>query len=102
MTDLQIARRTLFTRTASGLGAFFGAGFGLGLAPAAAQTAAFQSPMASEIRKDEFSVFRKLPNGDRQYAILPNTAHSQRFSKNRQPLWYVAKNFLDAPTPVAS
>ena len=101
MTDLQIARRTLFTRTASGLGALFGAGFGLGLAPAAAQTAAFP-PMASEIRKDEFSVFRKLPNGDRQYAILPNTAHSQRFSKNRQLLWYAAKNFLDAPTPVAS
>jgi len=36
------------------------------------------------------------------YVILPNTAHSQGFSKNRQLLWYVAKNFLDAPTPVAS
>jgi pimeloyl-ACP methyl ester carboxylesterase len=58
MTDLQIARRTLFTRTASGLGGVFGtafgAGFGFGLAPGAAQIAAFQSPMATEIRRDEF------------------------------------------------
>ena len=100
MTDLQIARRTLFTRTASGFGALFSAGFSLGLAPAAA--AAFQSPMTSEIRKDEFSVFRKLPTGDRQYVILTNSAHSQGFSKNRQLLWHAAKNFLDAPTPVAS
>jgi len=41
MTDLQIARRTLFTRTASGLGAIFGtafgAGFGPGLVPAEAK-----------------------------------------------------------------
>jgi pimeloyl-ACP methyl ester carboxylesterase len=51
---------------------------------------------------DLLEFFRKLPNGDRQYVILPNTAHSQGFSKNRQLLWYVTKNFLDAPTPVAS
>jgi pimeloyl-ACP methyl ester carboxylesterase len=51
---------------------------------------------------DLLEFFRKLPNGDRQYVILPNTAHSQAFSKNRQLLWYAAKNFLDAPTPVAS
>ena len=81
MTDLQIARRTLFTRTASGLGAFFGAGFGLGLTPAAAQTAALPSPMASEIRKDEFSankgnvklaLYRKRlakPDGDKSLPV---------------------------------
>jgi pimeloyl-ACP methyl ester carboxylesterase len=51
---------------------------------------------------DLLEFFRKLPNGDRQYVILPNTAHSQGFSKNRQLLWYAAKNFLAAPTPVAS
>jgi pimeloyl-ACP methyl ester carboxylesterase len=51
---------------------------------------------------DLLEFFRKLPNGDRQYVILPNTAHSQAFSKNRQLLWYAMKNFLDAPTPVAS
>jgi hypothetical protein len=34
--------------------------------------------------------------------ILPNTAHSQGFSKNRQLLWYAVKNFLKAPAAVAS
>lgn len=51
---------------------------------------------------DLLEFFRQLPNGDRQYVILPNTAHSQAFSRNRQLLWYAMKNFLDAPAPVAS
>jgi alpha-beta hydrolase superfamily lysophospholipase len=51
---------------------------------------------------DLLEFFRKLPNGDRQYVILPNTAHSQGFSKNRQLLWYAVKNFLNAPAAVAS
>jgi alpha-beta hydrolase superfamily lysophospholipase len=51
---------------------------------------------------DLLEFFRRLSNGDRQYVILPNTAHSQAFSKNRQLLWYAMKNFLDAPAPVAS
>ncbi len=51
---------------------------------------------------DLLEFFRKLPNGDRQYVILPNTAHSQGFSKNRELLWYAMKNFLDAPKAVAS
>ena len=51
---------------------------------------------------DLLDFFRQLPNGDRQFTILPNTAHSQGFSKNRQLLWYAMKNFLDAPAPAAS
>jgi pimeloyl-ACP methyl ester carboxylesterase len=51
---------------------------------------------------DLLEFFRKLPNGDRQYIILPNTARNQIFSKNRQLLWYAVKNFLEAPPPVAS
>jgi pimeloyl-ACP methyl ester carboxylesterase len=51
---------------------------------------------------DLLEFFRRLPNGDRQYVIVPKTAHSQAFSKNRQLLWYAMKNFLDAPAPVAS
>jgi alpha-beta hydrolase superfamily lysophospholipase len=51
---------------------------------------------------DLLEFFRKLPNGDRQYVVLPNTAHSQGFSKNRQLLWYAMKNFLEAPAPAAS
>jgi alpha-beta hydrolase superfamily lysophospholipase len=52
--------------------------------------------------QDLLDFFRQLPNGDRQYAILPSTAHSQLFSKNRQMLWHVMQNFLSAPTPIAS
>jgi alpha-beta hydrolase superfamily lysophospholipase len=51
---------------------------------------------------DLLDFFRQLPNGDRQYVILPNTAHSQGFSKNREVMWYVMKNFLGEPGPVAS
>jgi pimeloyl-ACP methyl ester carboxylesterase len=51
---------------------------------------------------DLLDFFRQLPNGDRQYAILPNTAHSEGFSKNRQLLWYAMKNFLAEPALAAS
>jgi pimeloyl-ACP methyl ester carboxylesterase len=51
---------------------------------------------------DLLDFFRQLPNGDRQYVILPNTAHSQGFSKNREVMWYVMRNFLAEPAPVAS
>jgi len=51
---------------------------------------------------DLLDCFRQLPNGDRQYVILPNTAHSQGFSKNRELLWYAMKNFLAEPAPAAS
>jgi alpha-beta hydrolase superfamily lysophospholipase len=51
---------------------------------------------------DLLDFFRQLPNGDRQYSILPNMAHSEGFNKNRQLLWYTMKNFLAAPTPTAS
>jgi len=50
---------------------------------------------------DLLDFFRQLPNGDRQFVILPNTAHSQAFSRNRQLLWYAMKNFLGEPAPVA-
>jgi pimeloyl-ACP methyl ester carboxylesterase len=51
---------------------------------------------------DLLDFFRQLPNGDRQYVILPNTAHSEGFSKNRVLLWYAMKNFLAEPAPAAS
>jgi pimeloyl-ACP methyl ester carboxylesterase len=50
---------------------------------------------------DLLDFYRQLPNGDRQFIILPHTAHSLGYSKNRHLLWYVVKNFLAAPTPVA-
>ena len=51
---------------------------------------------------DLLDFYRQLPNGDRQFVILPNTAHSVGYSKNRHLLWYVMRNFLAAPvTPEA-
>jgi pimeloyl-ACP methyl ester carboxylesterase len=51
---------------------------------------------------DLLDFYRQLPNGDREFVILPQTAHSPGFSNNRHLLWYALKNFLAAPAPVAS
>ena len=50
---------------------------------------------------DLLDFFRQLPNGDRQFAILPNTAHSAGYGSNRHLLYYAMRQFLDAPAPVA-
>ena len=49
---------------------------------------------------DLLDFYRQLPNGDRQFVILPHTAHSLGWSKNRHLHWYAVKNFLAAPTPI--
>jgi pimeloyl-ACP methyl ester carboxylesterase len=46
--------------------------------------------------------FNLLPNGDRQFAILPGTAHSVTLATNRQLFWHVTRAFLDMPTPIAT
>ncbi len=51
---------------------------------------------------DLLDFYRQLPNGDRQFAILPQVAHSAGWSKNRGLLWYAVKNFLAEPAPVAT
>ena len=51
--------------------------------------------------EDLLDFYRQLPNGDRQFVILPNTAHSTGYGKNRHLLWYAVQNFLAAPAPVA-
>ncbi len=52
--------------------------------------------------EDLLDFFRQLPNGDRQFVILPQTPHAADFSKNRFLLWYAVKNFLAEPAPAAS
>jgi pimeloyl-ACP methyl ester carboxylesterase len=49
---------------------------------------------------DLLDFYRQLPNGDRQFVILPNTAHSPGYSNNRHLLWYAVRQFLEAPSPV--
>src|SRR5450830_607406 len=51
---------------------------------------------------DLLDFYRQLPNGDRQFVILPQTAHSPGYSKNRHLLYYAVHNFLAAPAPTAA
>jgi pimeloyl-ACP methyl ester carboxylesterase len=50
---------------------------------------------------DLLDFYRQLPNGDRQFVILPQTPHAVGYSNNRHLLWYAMKNFLAAPAPIA-
>jgi len=52
--------------------------------------------------EDLLDFYTQLPNGDRQFVLLPYTAHSVGYSKNRHLLWYAMRNFLAAPaaTPI--
>ena len=52
--------------------------------------------------EDLLDFYRELPNGDRQFVILPQTAHSSGYSKNRHLLFYALHNFFAAPTPVGA
>jgi alpha-beta hydrolase superfamily lysophospholipase len=51
---------------------------------------------------DLLDFYTQLPNGDRQFVILPETAHSPGYGKNRHLLYYAVKNFLAAPAPIAA
>lgn len=52
--------------------------------------------------EDLLEFYQQLPNGDRQFVILPHTAHSPGYSNNRHLLWYATRNFLAAPAPVSA
>ncbi len=45
--------------------------------------------------------YNKLPNGDRQFVILPGTAHSVALAINRQLFWHVTRAFLTMPAQIA-
>jgi pimeloyl-ACP methyl ester carboxylesterase len=46
--------------------------------------------------------YNKLPNGDRQFIILPGTAHSVALAINRRLFWHVTRAFLTMPAPIAT
>ena len=52
--------------------------------------------------EDLLDFYGQLPNGDRQFVILPYTAHSVGYSRNRHLMWYAVRNFLAAPAAVAT
>jgi len=49
---------------------------------------------------DLFEFYRRLPNGDRQFVILPGTAHSVVLAINRQLFWHAMHAFLTQPPAV--
>jgi alpha-beta hydrolase superfamily lysophospholipase len=49
--------------------------------------------------EDLLDFYRQLPNGDRVFVSLPNTAHSPVYANNRHLLWYAMRSFLAAPAP---
>jgi pimeloyl-ACP methyl ester carboxylesterase len=50
--------------------------------------------------EDLLDFYAQLPNGDRQFIILPHTAHNLGYSNNRHLLWYAVRNFLLAPAAI--
>ncbi len=50
---------------------------------------------------DLLEFYDKLPNGDRQFVILPNVAHSVTSSKNRAMAFHVMHAFLTMPPQVS-
>jgi pimeloyl-ACP methyl ester carboxylesterase len=51
---------------------------------------------------DLWAFYQDLPNGDRQFVILPDIAHSLVLGKNRQLFWHAMRAFLDMPQPLAT
>jgi len=47
--------------------------------------------------QDVLNFFQKLPHPDRQFAVLPGTAHSVVLGINRQQSWHVMRAFLEMP-----
>jgi dipeptidyl aminopeptidase/acylaminoacyl peptidase len=47
--------------------------------------------------EDSLDFYRRLPNGDRQFVLLANTAHSTTLSYNRKQVWHAVAAFLSAP-----
>ena len=48
---------------------------------------------------DLVDFFKLLPNGDRQFVILPGLAHSVVSGLNRQLFWHAMRAFLTLPVP---
>jgi alpha-beta hydrolase superfamily lysophospholipase len=49
---------------------------------------------------DLANFYRQLPNGDRQFVILPGTAHSVVLGLQREQFWHVMHGFLTMPAAV--
>jgi pimeloyl-ACP methyl ester carboxylesterase len=48
--------------------------------------------------EDLLNFFRKLPNPDRQFVMIPGATHAIGMGTNRQLLWHATRAFLDMPS----
>ena len=60
------------------------------------------TPVTGSTNADLLDFYDKLPNGDRQFVILPHVAHSVTESNNRHMAFHVIQAFLSMPPQVAS
>jgi alpha-beta hydrolase superfamily lysophospholipase len=51
---------------------------------------------------DLWDFYKRLPNGDRQFVILPGVAHSVGWAKNRHLYWHTLHAFLTMPPGVTT
>ncbi len=51
---------------------------------------------------DLVDFYKQLPSGDRQLVILPQTAHSLVWARNRREFWHAMRAFLTMPPPVGA
>lgn len=47
--------------------------------------------------EDLLNFFRKLPNSDRQFVMIPGATHAVALGTNRQLLWHATRSFLEMP-----
>jgi hypothetical protein len=47
--------------------------------------------------EDLLGSYKKLPYQDRQFVLLPGTAHSVCVGTNHQQFWHVMRTFLEMP-----
>jgi alpha-beta hydrolase superfamily lysophospholipase len=52
--------------------------------------------------EDLTEFFKRLPNGDRQFSILPGAAHSLIVNVNRRQTWHAVRSFLSMPAATVS
>ncbi|MBI3708919.1 MAG: alpha/beta fold hydrolase [Proteobacteria bacterium] len=46
---------------------------------------------------DLWNFYKRLPNGERQFAIVPSASHAAALGNNRAQLWHVMHSFLTMP-----
>jgi pimeloyl-ACP methyl ester carboxylesterase len=51
---------------------------------------------------DLLDFYEQLPNGDKQFVVLPGVAHSVVPANNRHLFWHAVREFLTMPAPVGT